>query len=89
MDEKREYASRLEDSEMLYKDWKTGAGWQCGGAQGLLHFGVFEKAHYQPDRAGFEQWLLYQTHKIRTGSSLWGTGSDFVFSLGMITSETA
>lgn len=30
----------------------------------------------------------YQTHKIRTGSSLWETGSDFVFSLGMSFSET-
>ena len=38
---------------------------------------------------GFESRQPYQTHKIRTGSSLWETGSDFVFSLGMITSETA
>ena len=30
-----------------------------------------------------------QTHKIRTGSSLWETGSDFVLSLDMIISETA
>ena len=49
---------KSDDNETLYKDWMVGAGWQCGGVQGLLHFGVFEKAHYQPDRAAFEQWLL-------------------------------
>ena len=30
----------------------------------------------------------YQTHKIRTGSSLWKTGSDFVFSFGIRIIET-
>ena len=50
--------SQTKDDETRFKDWKSGAGWHCGGADGLLHFGVFDKRRFLSDQAAFEQWLL-------------------------------
>lgn len=51
-------AVRTKDGGMILRDWKQGAGRQTGGAEGLLHFGVFEKSSFKNDRTSFEKWLL-------------------------------
>lgn len=51
-----------EDREFLYEDWKDGAGGQPGNVEGLLRFGVFEKAHFLSERIAFNQWLLSLKH---------------------------
>ena len=50
--------AQIEDEETLFKDWKSGAGLHCGGADGLLHFGLFDKMRFRPDKVAFEKWLL-------------------------------
>lgn len=47
-----------EDDEHLGEDWKEGAGMWAGGAESLLHFGIFKKECFQEDYTSFENWLL-------------------------------
>ena len=47
-----------EDDEHLGEDRKEGAGLQAGGAESLLHFGVFKKESFDGHYPSFENWLL-------------------------------
>ncbi len=47
-----------EGNKHLGEDWKEGAGLQAGGAESLLHFGVFKKEYFQGQYTSFENWLL-------------------------------
>ncbi len=48
----------MANSDLEIKDEKAGVGWQVGGTDSLLHFGVFRKKDFNPDKELFDNWLL-------------------------------